>query len=808
MGGLGDLVLSRRFLDSLRAAHRDAQIALICRAANAGVFSLWGDVKPDRVVALDFNPYMWSVPSDELRERLGAVLQQLPPPEPDLFVSPELRPTWLSWVLAAHLRPLRSLIASPEPKTPFLAREVLVDLGLRQARTEYFSAKEPQPEEARYRALLKRMHVALANAGLWQISDRARDQAGKLLISYDLEKNNYLACFPSSAATTQVKRWPADRYVEVLSDVYKRRQIGTLLIGDASDAPELTTLMARLKKENVPAGMFVGAPDDLPIVAALLSQAHAYIGTDTGLAHLGAALNTPGITIYGGGTWPMYAPWHAGTVGIVNPLPCFGCFWDCAFDRGICVESIPAKTVSESLEKLLAQSEPHEAQTLEIQTVSDGERRIIADAARVYRAAQVDRRKRLEALVRTHRANYRNRRALRDMRQAAKPLQTALAANRRAAAERAAVIDELQLALEERDRRALHLQEAADVRGQKLEELQQAHEVAQERVDVLEPQSELLERFQKAAQERAVVIEELQRAFEDRDRRAAELRESAEADEAKVHELQAALNAVQRRVEGLESQSELLERFREVAQERATVIAELKRALDDRDRRAVSLQAAADQREAKLQELKVAYDSAQQRVETLESQSALLGLFQEAARARLEVIVKLDAALAERDARIARLEGQTGGPASPDEIAKLKSELELYREAATQRAGVIAELKNALEASRTQRSEQLERLREAAEARQQIIFDLTDAIAERDARIAGLAAQPQQTAESTGEIDALRNEVEHLRKVADERLAALKQTDEGLRAITAEAERRAIMLSEVTSLLQEKTGGP
>jgi hypothetical protein len=41
--------------------------------------------------------------------------------------------------------------------------------------------------------------------------------------------------------------------------------------------------------------------------------------------------------------------------------------------------------------------------------------------------------------------------------------------------------------------------------------------------------------------------------------------------------------------------------------------------------------------------------------------------------------------------------------------------------------------------------------------------------------------------------------------VAEERLVALNETDEGLRAVTAEADRRAVMLAEVTSLLRERT---
>jgi hypothetical protein len=134
-------------------------------------------------------------------------------------------------------------------------------------------------------------------------------------------------------------------------------------------------------------------------VGALLRSCLGFIGNDTGLAHLAAAYGVPGVTIFGGGTWPAYAPWNAASIGLVAPLPCFGCYWDCAFGRGLCVEHVDVESACTALGEVIALADDV-PRTIALERGTPAEREIIGLAARRYSQAQEDRNARLTSILR------------------------------------------------------------------------------------------------------------------------------------------------------------------------------------------------------------------------------------------------------------------------------------------------------------------------------------------------------------------------------------------------------------------------
>lgn len=81
---------------------------LVCRAAYASVCLLF-PTQPDCVIAIDFSPYEWPVPSAELFVALKPVLRQAEGQLADLFIAGEHQPTWFTWMLAAQLKPQRAI---------------------------------------------------------------------------------------------------------------------------------------------------------------------------------------------------------------------------------------------------------------------------------------------------------------------------------------------------------------------------------------------------------------------------------------------------------------------------------------------------------------------------------------------------------------------------------------------------------------------------------------------------------------------------------------------------------------------------
>jgi len=111
------------------------------------------------------------------------------------------------------------------------------------------------------------------------------------------------------AATT--KEWPFERWdclaERLVAAGHELVQIGTL-----HDPPVRGSIDLRGKT-------------DLPRAAAILEQAKLFIGLESGLMHLAAAVRIPSVIIYGGRTRPHETGYpfhfHAG----VSQLPCSGC---------------------------------------------------------------------------------------------------------------------------------------------------------------------------------------------------------------------------------------------------------------------------------------------------------------------------------------------------------------------------------------------------------------------------------------------------------------------------------------------------
>ncbi len=94
------------------------------------------------------------------------------------------------------------------------------------------------------------------------------------------------------------KNWPVDRY-RALADRLRREQRGTpvFLLGEADHA-----LVAELK------GRTVFSDLTLPQVASLIGACYAYVGNDSGITHLAAAVGAPVTALFGPGSVAQWAP--------------------------------------------------------------------------------------------------------------------------------------------------------------------------------------------------------------------------------------------------------------------------------------------------------------------------------------------------------------------------------------------------------------------------------------------------------------------------------------------------------------------
>ena len=94
----------------------------------------------------------------------------------------------------------------------------------------------------------------------------------------------------------------------------------------------------------------------LPEITALASKARLFVGNDSGIAHIAAAVKTPSVVIFGSSNRDHWRPWTDAPNEIVyEEMPCQPCAgYVCEeFDEPKCILSIGAEKVIEAIQEVL-----------------------------------------------------------------------------------------------------------------------------------------------------------------------------------------------------------------------------------------------------------------------------------------------------------------------------------------------------------------------------------------------------------------------------------------------------------------------
>jgi len=100
------------------------------------------------------------------------------------------------------------------------------------------------------------------------------------------------------------KQWPAERFAEAIAAVATRHALPVVVHQGPADRAAVEALLARL---DAPVERLV--EPELPELAAALSLARAYLGGDSGVSHLAAAVGAPSVILFPPAHLPLWAPW-------------------------------------------------------------------------------------------------------------------------------------------------------------------------------------------------------------------------------------------------------------------------------------------------------------------------------------------------------------------------------------------------------------------------------------------------------------------------------------------------------------------
>ena len=136
------------------------------------------------------------------------------------------------------------------------------------------------------------------------------------------------------------KEWPFERWDQLAehlaSEGHKLVQIGTVLDPPVQGAVDLR------------------GKTDLPRAALILERAKLFIGLESGLMHLAAAVRVPSVIIYGGRTrpWETGYPWHFHAAN--TTIPCAGCALNAGCPHNVaCMDEISVSKILEMTHEAL-----------------------------------------------------------------------------------------------------------------------------------------------------------------------------------------------------------------------------------------------------------------------------------------------------------------------------------------------------------------------------------------------------------------------------------------------------------------------
>ena len=152
------------------------------------------------------------------------------------------------------------------------------------------------------------------------------------------------------AAVFETKRWAAANFASVAEHLDSRGYSVAAVAGPG----EGTVLDELSNIARCPIRTFSDL--SLPEITALAARADLFVGNDSGIAHIAAAVGTPPVVIFGSSNRDHWRPWTSGPSEAVfahyDCQPCPG--YECAvFGDARCIRDVTAESVIAAIERIV-----------------------------------------------------------------------------------------------------------------------------------------------------------------------------------------------------------------------------------------------------------------------------------------------------------------------------------------------------------------------------------------------------------------------------------------------------------------------
>ncbi len=266
LGGLGDLLVSYPSISLIRKTYPLAGLTLVCREEYGAVLQEKGVV--NQIIRSD-SPRLLPLfsdsgaPVDNLNEWLGQF---------DLI---------MGWMHGERDNALENRLTAAAPP----------------GRCRFFYYQPEMPEQ------ISRFFFRKTLESLGQDSQAGRgfEKCGLLPLDPRRAKGRKLVVVhPGSGSERKI--WPLGNFLEVINRLGQKEFKGALVTGEAEKRME-----ALIEKTALPLGWTWLRSPSLSMLSGLLQEADLYLGNDSGITHLAAALGTESVALFRN---DLVAPWR------------------------------------------------------------------------------------------------------------------------------------------------------------------------------------------------------------------------------------------------------------------------------------------------------------------------------------------------------------------------------------------------------------------------------------------------------------------------------------------------------------------
>lgn len=181
------------------------------------------------------------------------------------------------------------------------------------------------------------------------VSDKRKEAARRVIIQAGAQTGKPLAILCPGSVNSRAKRWPTERYAE-LADRLAESGMDVGLMGSAAEIDVSTDVSSRARH---PPMMLTGKTTVAEAIA-IISIADVLITNDTGPAHIGAAVGTPTLVIFGPTNPLTTYPLSPSAAIIRHPPDCAPCMLrECPIDHR-CMTAIAVEEVFDRAATLTA----------------------------------------------------------------------------------------------------------------------------------------------------------------------------------------------------------------------------------------------------------------------------------------------------------------------------------------------------------------------------------------------------------------------------------------------------------------------